>query len=160
MGTTFFLRQEEDFIDWIKRTSTQSKWQAENITEAEVKGIESYLRLEVNKNLILDSNYTYIDKRIDDQGYLYKYGPNYIRHIANSVLSFDFPHWIHTIGLTYKKKPVRDGWFLLNTNSSYKLNKYSRLFFKITNLLNVEYQEIEGIPQPGRWIEAGLRLEW
>ncbi|MBL7131614.1 MAG: TonB-dependent receptor [Candidatus Omnitrophica bacterium] len=176
-GTTFFLRQEEDFIDWVKRSSTQAKWEAKNITEAEVFGIESYLRLEISQNLILDSNYTYIDKRIDDQGHVYKYGPNYIRHLVNTIFTFNLPFGVQTIGLTYKKKPNRNGWPLLNTCFSYNLyparkklpnramlsngvNKNSQIFLRITNLLNIEYQEIEGIPQPGRWVEAGVRLEW
>jgi outer membrane receptor protein involved in Fe transport len=75
-------------------------------------------------------------------------------------LYFKLPFGVQTIGFTYKKKPLRDGWFILNTGFSYNLNKNSQIFFKITNLLNVEYQEIEGIPQPGRWIESGLRFEW
>ena len=159
-GTTFFLRQEEDFIDWVKRSTSQVKWQAENITEAKVLGIENYLRLQINKNLNLDCNYTYINKRIDDEGYLYKYGLNYIRHLINTTLSLHLPFGVQTIGMTYKKKPVRDGWFLLNTRLGYNLNKNSQIFLNITNLLNIEYQEIEGIPQPGRWIEAGLGLKW
>ncbi|MCX5701758.1 MAG: TonB-dependent receptor [Candidatus Omnitrophica bacterium] len=159
-GITFFLRQETDFIDWVKEDLAQVKWQAENIIEARVFGIENYSRLQVNNNISLDSNYTYIDKRIDDRGYLYKYGPNYIRHLVNIVLNFNLPFGVQTVGFTYKKKPVRDGWFLLNTGFSYNVNKTSQLFFKITNLLNVEYQEIEGIPQPGRWIESGFRFEW
>lgn len=159
-GITFFLRQEEDFIDWIKHTSTQAKWQAENITEAQVFGIENYLKLKINQNLVLDYNYTYIDKHINNQGYLYKYGPNYIKHLINNTLIFNLPFGTQTLGLTYKKKPHRRGWFLLNTRLSRNLHKNSQIFLEITNLLNVEYQEIEGIPQPGRWVEAGLRFAW
>lgn len=180
-GITLFLRQEEDFIDWIKRPPVQpdDKWKAENITKSEVFGIENYLTFPITQNLILDSNYTYIDKRIDSQGYLYKYGTNYIRHIVNTILTFNLPFGKQTIGLTYKKKPNRDGWLLLSAGLSYNLNpvrntkttkegskisngvnKNAQIFLKITNLLNVEYQEIEGIPQPGRWIEAGMRFEW
>ncbi|MFH1269767.1 MAG: TonB-dependent receptor [Candidatus Omnitrophota bacterium] len=159
-GTTFFLRQEEDSIDWIKRTPTQAKWQAENITEAQVFGIENYLKLKINPNLTLDSNYTYINKRINDRGYLYKYGPNYIKHLINNMFSFNLPFGVQTIELTYKKKPSRRGWLLLNSRLAYNLPKKSQIFLEITNLLNVEYQEIEGIPQPGRWVEGGFRLEW
>lgn len=159
-GMTFFLRQETDFIDWVKKDLSEEKWHAENITEASVFGIENYSRLQINNNIRLDSNYTYIDKRIDGRGFLYKYGPNYIRHLVNMALSFNLPFGVQTVGFTYKKKPVRDGWFLLNAGFSYNLNKTSQIFFKITNLLNVGYQEIEGIPQPGRWIESGLRFKW
>jgi len=159
-GTVFFLREEKDFMDWIKRTSTQDKWQVENISEAEVFGIENYLKWKINDYITLNSNYSYINKRPDDHGYLYKYGPNYIRHLINAVFSFDLPFGTQTLGLTYKKKPSRDGWLLLNTRLAYNLPKNSQIFLEITNLLNVEYQEIEGIPQPGRWTEAGMRFEW
>ncbi len=159
-GFSFFLREERDFIDWIKRTPGQDRWQAENITKAEVFGIENYLRFKVNKYLSYDSNYTYIDKRINDKGYLYKYGSNYIRHLLNSRFSFNLPFGLQSLGLTYKKKPNRDGWLLCDTYFNYRINKHSQIFLNISNIFNVEYQEIEGIPQPGRWLEAGLRLEW
>ena len=159
-GLGAFLRIEKDFIDWIKYTPSQSKWQAENVTEAQVFGVESNIRIMVNKNISLDSNYTYIDKRINDQGYLYKYGPNYIRHLFNSIFKFNLPFGIQTVSFSYKKRPRRDGWFILNTQLSCDLNKNSKLFLNIYNLLNVEYQEIEGIPQPGRLIETGIRFEW
>jgi iron complex outermembrane receptor protein len=159
-GTTFFFRQEENLIDWIKRTPSQSKWKAENIAEAGVFGIESYLRLKLTEIFTSDSNYTYIDKRINDKGYLYKYGPNYIRHLINSTLIINLPFGTQGITFTYKKKPRRDGWFLLNSRISYNLNKDSQVFLEAANLLNVEYQEIEGIPQPGRWLEAGIRFQW
>ncbi|MBU1125153.1 MAG: TonB-dependent receptor [Candidatus Omnitrophica bacterium] len=157
---TAFVRQESDTIDWIKRTSRQSKWQVENITDAEVFGIEQTLRLQMRENLMLDANYTFINKRINDQGFLYKYGPNYIRHLLNSNLVINLPFGEQSIGFTYKKKPVRDGWFLMHAALSYNLNRHSRLFLKAENLMNVEYQEIEGIAQPGRWVEAGIRVAW
>jgi iron complex outermembrane receptor protein len=159
-GATLFFRQEDDFIDWIKRTPDQAKWQVENIAEAEVFGIENYFRLDIKQNLALDANYTYINKDANGQGYLYKYGPNHIRHLINIALAFNLPFGTQSIGFTYKKKPGRDGWLLINANLSYRMNKNLRLFVDASNLLNVEYQEIEGIPEPGRWIEGGLRFEW
>jgi iron complex outermembrane receptor protein len=159
-GITFFLRQEKNLLDWIKRTPSQAKWQIENITEAEVKGIENYLKFNLNQHFSIDSNYTYINKRIDDHGYLYKYGPNYASHLINTVFSFHLPFGLQSISATYKKRPGRDGWFLLNTHFSYNFRKNSQLFLEISNLLNVGYQEIVGIPQPGRCSQAGVRVEW
>ncbi|MEW6101290.1 MAG: TonB-dependent receptor [Candidatus Omnitrophota bacterium] len=160
LKTTGFFRYEEDLIDWIKRSATQAQWQVENITEAVVSGVEEAIKLQIHKNIGLDANYTYIDKRTYDQGYLYKYGPNYIRHLLNAGFNFNLPFGNQSVGFSYKKKPRRDGWFLLHAHFSYNLNKYAQVFLRADNLLNVEYQEIEGIPQPGRWVEAGLRLEW
>jgi len=159
-GFTFFIREEEEMIDWVKQQPGQAKWQAENITQDQVKGVEGYLKIAFNQQLSLSSNYSYVDKRVNKQGYLYKYGQNYFRHLINTDLTLKLPFGTQTVSAAYKKRPQRDGWFLLNTRFSYGLNKNSRLFLEISNLLNVEYQEIAGIPQPGRWIEAGLRFEW
>ncbi|MFH1889225.1 MAG: TonB-dependent receptor [Candidatus Omnitrophota bacterium] len=159
-GLTLFYRQEEDLIDWIKRSPSQAKWQVENITEAQVSGIESYFKLKINPVISIDFNYTFINKRINDNGYLYKYGPNYIKHLVNNAVTLNLPFGVQSIGATYKKRPSRRGWFLLNSRLAYNLPKNSQIFLEVTNLLNVEYQEIEGIPQPGRWVEGGLRFEW
>jgi outer membrane receptor protein involved in Fe transport len=48
----------------------------------------------------------------------------------------------------------------MNMGLNYNLNKNSKLFLNSTNLLNVGYQDIAGIPQPGRYYEAGFKLNW
>ncbi|RJP29613.1 MAG: TonB-dependent receptor [Candidatus Omnitrophota bacterium] len=159
-GMQVFFREEEDFIDWVKRSPLQAKWQVENISNAQVSGLESYFNSRLNDLVKIESNYAYINKRIQDDGLLYKYGPNYMRHLVNiySIFGFDFGQQV--IGFTYKKKPGRRGWLIMNTAFSYDINRNCKLFFKVSNLLNVEYQEIAGIPQPGRSFEAGVRFKW
>lgn len=159
-GMLFFFRKEKDFIDWVKRTPSQIKWQAENTANDDVFGVESYFRLKMSGHLNLEGNYTYIDKYVDSKGFIYKYGKNYAKHLVNGVFNILLPFGTQTISFTYKKKPNRDGWFLLDAHLAYKMSKNSQVFLNATNLLNVGYQEIEGIPQPGRWVEGGLRLEW
>jgi len=174
-GMTLFSRQEHDFIDWVKTSPSQAQWKVENITAASVFGVEQYLRADINRYFSWESNYAYTNKRIGTCGYSYKYGPNYSRHIVNSVLNFNLPFGKQSAGLTYKQKPARDGWFLVNAHLSCNLNAFrgvfmkgapaqeapgGKMFINITNLLNVEYQEIEGIDQPGRCIEGGVRFEW
>jgi iron complex outermembrane receptor protein len=154
-----FLRQEHDMIDWVRPDSTQP-WQARNFTRDNVFGFEYSLHKKINRLLSCDANYTYTDKAINSQGYLYKYGPNYARHLVNTVFNLDLPFGQQEIGFNYKKQPGRRGWLLLNAGLSYNLNKNSKIFLSSTNILNVEYQDIEGIPQPGRYIQAGLRLAW
>jgi len=159
-GLTCFFRQEEDMIDWIKRTPLDAKWQAENITEDRVWGTEAYLNTKLSAYIYFDLTYTYINKDSDKEGWFYKYGQNYTKHLVNNTLKFKLPFGVQTISAVYKKKPNRRGWFLLDAYLSYDLNKKLHIFSRATNLFNVEYQEIEGIPQPGRWIEGGLRIEW
>ena len=155
-----FLRDEDEFIDWVKRAPSQSKWVAENIGEAYVSGFENNLSLKINQYLELKANYTYTDKNIREKQYLYKYGPNYARHLLNNLLEFNLPFGRQVVSYSYKKKDGRGGWSLLNLSLSYGLLKHSRIFFKATNILDKRYEEILGVPQPGRWLEGGLSFEW
>jgi len=159
-GVVFFLRKEENTIDWVKSDPAQAKWLARNIPGADVSGAESYFKMDISPLVNLDSNYTYVNKHTDTRGYLYKYGRNYARHLANMLFNFKLPFADPFLGFTYKKKPGRDGWVIANTGISRQVNKNLKVYLKTENLFNSEYQEIEGIPQPGRWVEAGMRLEW
>jgi iron complex outermembrane receptor protein len=159
-GAMLFLRQEHDFIDWVKTSSSQEKWKVENILESDVVGVEHYLRADINRYLSWDSNYAYTSKRIDTHGYSYKYGPNYSRHIVNSTFNFNLPFGQQSICLSYKQKPARDGWVLVSAHLRCRLSELCKIFLTITNLLNSKYQEIEGIDQPGRWVEGGIRFTW
>ncbi|MFA5351429.1 MAG: TonB-dependent receptor, partial [Candidatus Omnitrophota bacterium] len=156
---SFFMRQEKEMIDWVRVDSTQ-KWQARNFTRDDVFGVEYVLRKKFNRLFSLDASYTYTGKSIDSQGYLYKYGPNYAQHLANTVLSLDLPFGRQEVGVSYKKRPARRGWLLMNSGFNYNLSRNAKVFFLAENILNVEYQDIAGIPQPGRYIEAGLRFQW
>ncbi|MDD2679356.1 MAG: TonB-dependent receptor [Candidatus Omnitrophica bacterium] len=156
---TIFFRREDDFIDWVWADASQ-RWQAQNISGADVLGIETQFGWELNKIASVNTNYTYINKFTDKSGYLLKYGPNYSRHLWNTEFIFKLPFGSQSIGFTYKQKPGRSGWFLLNARGNFNLNKNMAIFVSGTNLLNVGYQEIEGIPQPGRWIDSGIKLEW
>ena len=159
-GLVFFLRRERDMIDWVKSDPSQPLWQARNFTRDDVFGVECSLSRKINRLLSLDANYAYTDKSIDNQGYLYKYGPNYARHLVNTIFNLHLPCGRQEIGFQYKQRPGRRGWLLMNAGLNYDLNKNSKIFLNSTNILNVEYQDIAGIPQPGRYIEAGFRLEW
>ncbi|MFC1658398.1 TonB-dependent receptor plug domain-containing protein [Candidatus Omnitrophota bacterium] len=158
-GLAIFFRQEDDLINWVKKKPAEL-WQARNILEADCFGIEAHFMQRFNSCLRGRLTYAFIDKHLKERGWLYKYGPSYASHIFKSLLEFDLSLFSTSMELEYKKRPRRNGWFLLNLSVWRKLNKHTRVFFKIGNLLNVEYQDIEGIPSPGSWAEAGIRLEW
>lgn len=158
-GLVLFLRQEHQMIDWVRADSTQ-KWQARNFTRDNVFGVEYSLHKQINKLLNFDARYSYTNKNINNQGYQYKYGPNYAQHLVSTVFGFNLPFGQQEIGFTYKKRPTRNGWLLMNAGLNYNLNKNLKIFLNSTNILNVEYQDIAGIPQSGRYLETGFRLEW
>ncbi|MCM8791685.1 MAG: TonB-dependent receptor [Candidatus Omnitrophica bacterium] len=156
-----FLRDEKNAIDWLKEISSESKWKAKNITSTQSQGIEMTIKKKINKLICLDLFYTYIDKKIKTKQYNYKYGLNYNRHRFFFVLDFSFKRYNHFIGFSYNKPPQRDGWFILDTNFIYRPKKENmEFFFDVSNLLNVEYQNISGIPSPKRNFQLGIRFYW
>jgi iron complex outermembrane receptor protein len=158
---TAFFRAERGGIDWVKKADAPGPWRAENIGGADVFGLEAHCGARsFFPGLDSDLYYTYLNKIVQDDGYLYKYGPNYIRHLVNVSLSMPLPLWTQSIVFIYKKKPGRRGWLLADLQLSRGIARNGTLFVKAANVLNVEYQEIEGIPQPGRWITAGIRAQW
>lgn len=173
---TFFLRQEDNLINWVKRESNQL-WQARNMLAADCFGVETHLNMVLSPVVATRFYYTYVNKQLKDSDWLYKYGYNYAAHLVNCFFDLDLPFLSSLIELQYKKRPQRNGWFLVNLSIYYNINpvrkkssngkefsnrvkQNTKIYCKISNLFNAEYQDIEGIPSPGRWLEAGLRLEW
>lgn len=159
-GLTFFFRQEEGVIDWVKASPSQAKWRASNIGDAMALGAESYAKLKLGSMFSLDGTYSYTRRRPEQGGYAYKYGFNYGGHLVSVALARKGARSLQGAGVRYEKKPGRDGWLLFSLRLEYVLNKQARLFVVAENALNSEYQEIEGIAEPGRFVESGLRLEW
>jgi len=118
------------------------------------------VRSAIGGNAEIEGMYSYADRQVEDEGYLYKYGINYARHRFASILYVRALGGVQAIGFTYTKKPARDAWCLMNARFEYPLNGHTLIFLTLDNLFNSEYQEIEGIPQPKRSAECGLRLRW
>jgi outer membrane cobalamin receptor len=76
------------------------------------------------------------------------------------MLNFNLPCGVQSLALTYKEKPDLGSWFLLSSHFSCNIHKNAEIFLDITNVLDVEYEEIAGIPQPRRSFAGGIRFQW
>jgi len=156
-GQNVFFRDEFDAIDWVK-TQSETRWIAKNIN-AYVFGLENFIKIRPLEQVEWYLNYSYINKP-PDKDFSYKYGPSNFRNLASSGINLFLGQFLQSLDLVYKNKPTRDGWFLLSSKTEYNLNNNIRIFLETNNLINVEYEEIPGIPSPGRLVRAGMRLEW
>jgi len=158
--STIFFRSEDDTIDWVKHTQLQPRWQAENLAGVRIWGWENSFHLKLNSFLNLQGGYSYNNRFTSCKGWVYKYGLNYSRHLVNIGFIFDLPFGQQSLVFTYRKKPHRRGWLVGNLRLCRRLGRNVETFFEVDNLFNVEYQDIEGIPQPQRRLAAGLRWQW
>ncbi len=154
-----FYRANYDLIDWAKDLITDSDFQTQNIGEVNVIGMTAGIHMPVD-NMDVKVNYTYLDS-YRSKDYISKYGLAYLRNKLSVVADIE----ILTIGIRFKyiyKKYIKreEPLHAFDLSVTRDLSKWSRATIKIKNMLNTYYEEIEGIPAPGRFIigsvEAGF----
>ncbi|MDP8260228.1 MAG: TonB-dependent receptor [Candidatus Gygaella obscura] len=152
-----FFQEQSNEIDWVK-SSKASLWQAQNI-DSSVLGLNNIFGWRINQQAKLELSYMYTNKS-SQEGFTYKYGPSNTRHLVTARLSYKKKKFSHYFDLTYKKKPLRDAWILCGMKSIFAVDSNKDVFFEVDNLFNVEYEQIEGVPSPGRLFRLGVRLTW
>jgi len=178
-----FKRYGTNIIDWIKQ-NPDDLWQSNNITNVDATGFEFSAKFSFRQAIIkkipvnyirFNYSYTHMDKSSSE--YISKYVLDYLQH----NFSFSMEHNI------YKKLKAswmfhygkRNGTFvpydqevgewlnpeeykavsLLDLRVFYQL-KNIKLYVEGSNLLDIKYQDIENVSLPGRWLRAGLSLDF
>ncbi len=157
--SNFFLRKQKEIIDWISEDSGKH-WQAINIGKINVKGIENIFKINFhNKDFFcfkhaytsfdFEKEYNYLSK------YVFRYPVHQFTFEANWKLPFKINNYLSVI---LKKRRDEKKYIVLNANFSKKKNNIV-YFLEIMNVFNTRYNEILGIPAPGRWFETGIKFE-
>mgnify|MGYP001594260474 FL=1 len=158
-GITSFRRNEVNLIDWIKKDVSFPQWKAENITKAQIAGIETTLKITPINSLDTLINYTFTESHaMENKNYISKYALNYPRHQFGIKVGYRFPFGVQVVTeSSYKERAKEKGYVLLDARIS---KRFSRLeiYIEETNILGTEYQDIKGVPMPGRWFKGGLKV--
>ena len=161
-GVTYFQNTVDDMIDWGGRNY-------QNISgESTFKGVEvAYDGMIEGIDLAYGLNYTYL-KTEDKDG---KELPRRAKDTAN--LSLDYYGIANThlgalveyVGTrkkgAYDSNPDKDysSYTLVNLNADYQLNNNLKLYARVDNALDKEYQEITGYATAQRSFYAGFRYK-
>lgn len=165
-----FYRYGFSIIDWT-RESGSDQWLASNITNVITAGLEASL-IKNWTNSFLNSagvTYAFLDVSKKTDGLLSLYATDFLRHKATAFadhkiflnlsarwdLSFQKREgtWLgpQSTEVPYKAFALADV-KLVWTESKWKIS------LEATNLFGTEYLYLGNLPQPGRWIKAGLSL--
>ncbi len=164
-----FYSKMKDWINWLP--DTNFIWNAKNIDNAIIKGIESSAQAEifVNKwNIKLIGMFTWMDARNTDSSKFLAYVPenktviNVFIKLSNTSLLFQ-----HTfVGKRYandKNTQTVDAYSLENITLSQRivLKKLAiDLDFSVNNLWNKDYMVIQDYPMPRQNFRAGIRASF
>jgi iron complex outermembrane receptor protein len=158
LSLTVFQRRVRDGIDYVKYALDQP-WQATNFDSINYTGVETSVRLRMPRLQELEFAYTYLHANQQAvPGLISQYVFNYPSN--NAVFS-----WLGSIRKTVEirnrvgvtQRVGRDAYPLWDLAAS-RANGRLRPYLQFSNLSNTGYEEIAGVPMPGRMVVGGMEL--
>ena len=183
ISPTYFIRSSDNLIDYSLTPSSaiinadnlivgEEYFYAQNIANSETQGIEimaSSQLLSINsRSLRLNTGYTYI-KTTSDAGTVSRYIANHPSHQVLAGLSYATSFFQLNTESSYRIRSadaaeivnafVPESYFVTNVKFSLlPFDNGFRMYTRVMNITDENYQEILGAPMPGRWFMAGIQL--
>lgn len=179
-SAAIFKRYGKNMIDWVK-LENQDPWQAMNITQVTIAGIETSITMNIaelagNQSFLksITLNYAYLKADKSSDEFMSRYVLDILKHKADLLIYHQvWRNFSASWAFSYQD---REGGYIKYVNTvpettetpympfvqmDLQLN-YTNLkwmvFAEATNLLNTEYVDYGNVPQPGRWIRMGIRF--
>ncbi len=157
-----FVRKGTDLIDWIKYSPSDVAWNAANLTNITTLGGEAGIAIATNE-IVPDYiakrfsiHYAYLDSKLSSGSFISKYVLDHLRHQLITEINQSFvPEFTANWLFRYEARVNQKAYFLTDIKLSYKLRDFT-INASAENLFNIPYQDMSGIPLPGRWIKAGV----
>ena len=151
-----FQRRERNGIDYV-RNSPDDIWRAMNFQRLNFTGVESSLTYRVADGQRLNFQYSYLYGVQDQLGLVEtKYSFNYPIHYGLAGWEALLPYSILTrLRVGAIERYAREPYAVVDLYASRARGRV-RPFLQLTNLTGAVYEEIQGVPMPGRGIVGGL----
>jgi len=148
---TFFYRDEKDRIDWIA-WEKGAPWQATNIGKAKVYGMTARAESQFLSTWAFHFSYTWLFHKEPERPYFSKYGIHTLKHHLVLTLYKNWPWNIEQgIFFSLRKRSFFKTIPLLDLRFS-KRFRWVQLGLDFSNVLDQSYEDIPGVPMPGRSI--------
>jgi len=184
-NASVFYRQGKNIIDWNKQNETDTHWTPSNITELNTLGIELQGFINTSK-YTLSHNYgirhlqlgaLFLDVAKSSSNTISRYALDHlnqkitagidIRIFKNIYTNWQFVYqsrngdyqvYVETVDMIdiYETKKYQP--FTLVDAKLYFEHKLFQPYVEVSNIFNAEYNDIGGVPQPGRWIRGGVKI--
>ena len=174
---TFYERKGENMIDWILLNG-DSVWRTQNLSRIKTTGYEINSLIDINNFLNLNLpfspvniNFAVNKSDTNSVGFQSAYILDHLK--TNLSISTNqtinkklFANWRFTFqdregGYINFADGIENDYlpfWLVDIKLSYKLYTSSTIYFEINNLLDKKYVDFGNIPQPGRWVRTGIKI--
>jgi len=155
---TGFYSRQHDAIDYV-RANPNDKWQASNLTGLRFAGVEGSLNWQPTRNQTVMLGWTGISGA---QAALHGLQSEYVFNYPVNNASFE---WFGSIRNAYfirtrvqvAQRYHQDAYPVWDIETA-REHGWLRPYLRIANLSNTGYQEIYGVPMPGRSFTGGIEL--
>jgi iron complex outermembrane receptor protein len=156
-GVTGFVREQDRTIDWIGPT-VKGPWRAVNAGRIRFTGVEGSARAGAGPlDLALGLGWTASRTSCTEFS---KYALAYARRWAGARLGAGMPFGLRlAVGGKYLDRADGADYGLLDARLSMSEGP-SEVFVECSNILDRRYEEVRGVPGPGRWLGGGLSISF
>ncbi len=160
INSNIFYKNTFDLIDWSKENISDTKWQIKNIGKVVTSGCNLKIGYAIFDFLKIIASYSYLNLYRSEE-YTSKYGLFYLKNKLSLISEINIFEIIFTGEYIFKNYIERyDSANIINLKIEKNINEHLKLSANIDNLLNYYFEEIKGIPAPGRIISGMVKLEF
>jgi outer membrane cobalamin receptor len=160
--TTAFRKDVKDLIIW--QPDPLYKWVPSNMGEARIQGIELEGKVEVQKSISMNINYTFLDPEDTITGQKITGLPKH--QFGSSVTASTTFGLRFTLDGRYVNNYTKQGepsvYFVMDGKITQEIILSSKVkgeaFFGIKNIFNKEYEVVKGYPMPPRELYGGFSI--
>lgn len=159
VSATAFYNLVNDRITYMRGEDGKGRY--ENVGEARLSGVDTFMSLRPFDWLILRPSYTYLEATNEDTGLWLSAKPRHklkadlqVRPIKGLMFGLlgTYSSEVYTNANNTSKAP---DYYTLDLRGEYRLND-TRFFFRIENMLDKEYLYADGYPAPPRTWQLGM----
>lgn len=160
LSATGFYSRQHDAIDYL-RASSASKWQAENLSGLRFAGLETAITWSPTHTEVLRFSWTALHGAQSAlHGFESRYVSNYPVENLHASWTSLLPHAVVLANsLQLAQRSGQRLYPLWNATLARDAGRL-RPFLRLNNLSGTGYQEIAGVPMPGRSITGGIALQF
>jgi iron complex outermembrane receptor protein len=162
LNSSYFYKKGTNLIDYAFIESDKI-WEARNINVINSDGIEFGISFKLADHFYdliqrVKIDYTYLNSNKADLGINSRYTLEYLKHDLTLSIFHKLMYGImQSWSINYEDRIAVDDHFIVDTKINKSFSKFN-IFIKASNLFNNLYEEIPGVPLPGRWIIGGIKF--
>ncbi|KGE13394.1 TonB-dependent receptor plug domain-containing protein [Sphingobacterium deserti] len=160
----YFYRKINNFVDWVRYNPEGGAYQAENLGENTVRGLNTNVDYQIPSSSTLkfrvNVGYNYLDPTFRSQNNaISRYRLENLKHQAKLVVAASHQKWNASVANRFNQRVSDDSYFLSDLRLAYNF-PFVSVYADAQNIFDVTYLESGAVPMPGRWYTLGLRYQW